>query len=189
MSGEPAGRMAYRVAQILEQLNSFHYSSLSMNMPDAINGRFYATLKNAGEYDNVSRKLGYRFNLVSSTFPSTATVGSTISAGITITNSGYAATHNVRSIEYIFKNNSTGTVYKKPIVQDPRWWFGGMTKEMVNQVSLTGIPAGVYSIYLNLPDSETSLSTRPEYSIRLANTGVWEAATGYNSLLRNITIQ
>jgi len=32
------------------------------------------------------------------------------------------------------------------------------------------------------------LHNRPEYSIRLANTGVWEDSTGYNSLLHQVVI-
>ncbi|WP_252864943.1 DUF4832 domain-containing protein [Capnocytophaga ochracea] len=33
---------------------------------------------------------------------------------------------------------------------------------------------------MNLPDPYQSLAHRPEYSIRLANKGIWEAQTGYN---------
>jgi len=35
---------------------------------------------------------------------------------------------------------------------------------------------------LSLPDPETRLRDRPEYSIRLANKGLWEPATGSNLL-------
>ena len=37
-----------------------------------------------------------------------------------------------------------------------------------------------YDLFLELPDP--LLANRPEYSIRLANVGVWEEATGYNKL-------
>ena len=36
--------------------------------------------------------------------------------------------------------------------------------------------------------TDPQLSSRPEYSIRLANDNVWEAATGYNNLLRSVTV-
>ena len=44
------------------------------------------------------------------------------------------------------------------------------------------LTAGDYNVYLNLPDPYKSLSTRPEYSIRLANKEVWEPQTGYNKI-------
>jgi len=189
MSGEPGGGLWHTVPQIIEELKSFHFSSLSMNQADGIENRFYEDLERAVEYNNISRNLGYRFSLVSSKMPSTASTGSAISATIIIANSGYAPTHNTRSVEFVFKNKATGQVYKKPILEDPRRWFGSTTHAMTHQIDLTGMPAGVYDVYLNLPDPEASINTRPEYSIRLANTGLWDAATGYNSLLRTLTIQ
>ena len=43
-----------------------------------------------------------------------------------------------------------------------------------------------YALLLTLPDP--LLSTRPEYSIHLANQGTWDAATGMNSLLHTLTV-
>jgi len=50
------------------------------------------------------------------------------------------------------------------------------------------VEPGTYQLLLNLPDPEPTLKGRPEYSIRLANAGVWEAATGYNNLQATIEI-
>jgi hypothetical protein len=41
---------------------------------------------------------------------------------------------------------------------------------------------GNYDLLLALPDQYSTLSQRPEYSIRLANEKVWEEKTGYNKL-------
>jgi hypothetical protein len=49
-------------------------------------------------------------------------------------------------------------------------------------------PAGDYEMLLNLPDAYASIAPRPEYSIRLANNDVWEAATGYNKLNHTIKV-
>ena len=43
-------------------------------------------------------------------------------------------------------------------------------------------------MYLNLPDPAAALSTRAEYSIRLANDATWENATGYNDLKHTINV-
>lgn len=188
VSGEPAGANAYSPSYVVNDLKAYHFSSLSMNMPDAINGGFYTGLQSAGRYDSISRLLGYRYSLVSSSIPDSATLGGSVSIDYSIFNNGFAANHNVRGVELVLRNNATGTVYRKDLVKDPRYWWGGVTQSLSNNISLVGIPAGTYSLLLNLPDSETSLSTNPAYSIRLANVGLWEAATGYNSLQHNLVI-
>lgn len=47
---------------------------------------------------------------------------------------------------------------------------------------------GAYKLYLWMPDNESTLATRTDYSIQLANTGTWEASTGYNDLLQTISL-
>jgi hypothetical protein len=37
-------------------------------------------------------------------------------------------------------------------------------------------------MYLNLPDPKPTLHDNPKFSIRLANSGIWNEATGYNKL-------
>jgi hypothetical protein len=189
-SGEPAGKTADTPSPtyILDDLKTYHFSSLSMNMPDALNEGFYSAIP-TDEYDAISRFLGYRYSLVSSSIPDSATLGGSVMVAYSIINNGFAANHNVRGVELILRNNDTGIVYRKDLVEDPRYWFGGLTKNMSSIIDLANIPAGTYSLFLNLPDSEISLSTNPAYSIRLANFGLWEAETGYNSLEHNLVIE
>ena len=78
----------------------------------------------------------------------------------------------LRPEKHIFKVNT-----------DPRRWAAGSTTEVGTEISLPkNLTAGEYNVYLNLPDPYKSLSTRPEYSIRLANKEVWEPQTGYNKI-------
>ena len=49
------------------------------------------------------------------------------------------------------------------------------------------MPAGQYQLLLELPDP--LLANRPEYSIRLANEGTWDAVTGLNNLNATITVR
>jgi hypothetical protein len=44
-------------------------------------------------------------------------------------------------------------------------------------------------MYLSMPDKYSSITARPEYAIRLANTDVWDAVTGYNKLLATIKVK
>ena len=50
------------------------------------------------------------------------------------------------------------------------------------------MPRGTYALLLNLPDPQASLRNRPEYSIQMANTTTWEAATGFNNLNHSVGI-
>jgi hypothetical protein len=89
----------------------------------------------------------------------------------------------------VLRNQDTKAVIIIPLTTDIRKWFSGniVCEETVN---LPGsIQPGKYDVLLNLPDAYPSLSTRPAYSIRLANDNVWEPQTGYNNLHHTITIQ
>jgi hypothetical protein len=55
-------------------------------------------------------------------------------------------------------------------------------------VSLGGIEKGSYDLFLNITDQDENLSKRPEYSIRLANSNVWEESTGMNNLQKKVTV-
>jgi hypothetical protein len=50
------------------------------------------------------------------------------------------------------------------------------------------MPPGRYELLLSLPDPCPALRGRPDYSIRLANKGVWEESTGYNSLGHTVNV-
>jgi hypothetical protein len=66
---------------------------------------------------------------------------------------------------------------------DPRLWLGPNELAITENLTLpANIIPGSYSLYLNLPDAASNLSTRPEYSIRFANLNTWDATTGYNNL-------
>lgn len=187
VSGEPAGGTPYTGEHIVYELKSYHFSSLSMNMPDA--AVFYKAIKAAGKYDSISMYLGYRYSLVKAAIPGKARVGGALLFSYTIHNSGWASTHNKRNVNLILRNTATGKVYQRRLISDPRYWFAGQTISLNCQVKLSGIPAGTYSLLLNLNDPEPLLSKRAAYSIRLANKELWEPATGYNSLQHTLLIK
>jgi hypothetical protein len=106
-----------------------------------------------------------------------------------VANTGFASLYNQRPVQLILRNTSTGAVYRLPMNADPRRWYAGTTVA-VNQTLVlpTSIPAGTYAMLLALPDAASSLSSRPEYSIQLANTGIWESSTGFNKLNLNLVV-
>ena len=93
---------------------------------------------------------------------------------------GWGKIYNTRDCELIFRNVETKKEFVVKLTNDPRHWC--MTDSSVAVNVSAPVPAstrdGEYAVYLNLPDPAASIRNRPEYSIRLANKGVWEDSTG-----------
>lgn len=137
--------------------------------------------------DIAKRNLGYRFTLTQGSYSSQVAAGGPLTVRFGVRNDGYAALFNPRQVELVLRNSS-GTLYRFALAVDPRQWASGSTTQVDQTVMLTGVPAGNYTLLLNLPDQAASLGLRPEYSIRLANANLWEAATGFNALNHTLNV-
>jgi hypothetical protein len=137
----------------------------------------------------IKRRLGYRFRLLNSSVPRKVKPAGTFSMKFEIANDGWASPYNPRRLEAILRNRQTGNEYYLRVNESPRKWMPGATK-IVNIVGgiPANMPAGEYQVLLNLPDPTPRLYNRSAYSIRLANQDVWEASTGYNSLLQSVIV-
>ncbi|WP_432989295.1 DUF4832 domain-containing protein [Dactylosporangium sp. CA-233914] len=169
----------------LQELSQFHWNYLNTDYrPEVLNG-----WTSGGCMTTVRRSLGHRLTLTQGTYPATATAGGSLAVQFTVQNAGWAAPFNPRGLTLVLRNTASGAVYLKPLNADPRRWAAGTSTTVNQTVSLSGVPAGSYRLLLWLPDPQPSLANRPEYAIRLANTGVWEPATGYNDLLHTVTVR
>jgi hypothetical protein len=127
--------------------------------------------------------------LTQGTYPNTATPGGPLNVQISIRNDGYAAPFNPRNREVILRNTSSGAIYRFALTSNPRFWLASTTTNINQTFTLpSNIPAGTYALLLNLPDPAASLGANPSYSIQTANVGTWEAGTGFNNLLKTVTI-
>ena len=185
MGGETCGVNAPRsqCPTATAELAQFHWSFINTDYePNVLN-----SWNSGGCLATVSKNLGYRFRLESGTYPATASPGGSLPISFTVHNDGYATPFNPRNLELVLRNTSTGTTYKLPIASDARRWTAGTSTTVSQTLTVpSSLPAGSYALLLNLPDP--LLSTRPEYSIRLANQSTWDAATGMNSLLHTLTV-
>ncbi|TCC24008.1 DUF4832 domain-containing protein [Kribbella sindirgiensis] len=185
MGGETCGVNAPRsnCPTATAELAQFHWSYLNTDYePNVLN-----SWNSGGCLTTVTKNLGYRFRLESGTYPGTASPGGSLPISFTVHNDGYATPFNPRNLELVLRNTSTGSTYKLPISSDARRWTAGTSTTVSQTLTVpSSLPAGSYALLLNLPDP--LLSTRPEYSIRLANQGTWDAATGMNSLLHTLTV-
>jgi len=151
----------------------------------------YDRWKAEGCFDTIARSLGYRLRLTSSTLPKTVAAGAPLQLAFTVVNDGWASPYNQRLLEAVLRNQQTGAVTRLRLPDDPRRWLPDQTAGYDVQVTAAvpaGLAPGTYDVLLSLPDPAATLYERPEYSIRLANAGLWEAATGYNLLQQAVQV-
>ena len=142
--------------------------------------------RTSGCYDEFQRNLGYRLSLVNAKFPGTATVNGSITPTINIINKGYAPLYHKKDVYLVFKNKTSGAYYEKALAADLRLCKPEVTQQIGEAISLSGIPAGEYDLYLRIADKAASLKTRIEYAIQLANTNVWVTENGGMNNLKQV---
>lgn len=149
-----------------------------------------AAWKNSGCFDEFQRNLGYRLALAKGNFAAEATVNSTYKAAFSITNKGYAPLYHKKNATLVLKNMTTGQYYDKALAVDLRTCKPAGTLEINEDISLSGLPAGTYNLYLRIADKSESLKDRIEYAVQLANKEVWAAEHGgINNLKHTLTIK
>jgi hypothetical protein len=167
------------------EMRHLHWSFLNQDYYHGVNDRW----KTLGCMNNIIRELGYRFTLQTGAYSDEVAPGGEIKIELAINNTGYSSPYNPRKMEFVLKNTETGEIYIAAVNEDPRFWKPMIPVELKFGIGLPhDIPAGMYDLYLNLPDPEPLLYSRPEYAIRLANKDVWDAATGYNYLQHQVKI-
>ena len=168
----------------LREMALYHWSYINMDFHEGTINSW----KNRC-MDDMKRKLGYRFALNYSKFTGNPVPGGHLKIELELKNEGFASPYNRRDVQIVLVRKGTSEKQVFKLNDDPRRWFAGKTVKVKADITLPQhLSKGLYDIYLNLSDPHQSLAHRPEYSIRLANKGIWEAQTGYNKL-NTITIQ
>lgn len=169
----------------LAEMEKFHWSYLNLDYNVSVLNNW----RNQGCFAKVDQKLGYRFVMTSGTYSGTAKPGGAFSVNLSVQNQGWAAPYNSRNVELVFRNTGTGALFFVKLAADPRRWMASQTATINQTVTLpSNMPRGNYALLLNLPDPQTSLRNRPEYSIQMANSNTWEATTGFNNLNHTVGI-
>jgi hypothetical protein len=154
-------------------LTRFHYNYLNSGYhPDVL-----SLWKTNGCYDEIVRRLGYRFELVNSNITNGILT-------INIKNVGFANVSNQRDVYVVLKNTINGTVYSFKLNTDIRLWNAGATTTITENLSTRAIPVGTYDIFINAPDKAINNS---KYSIQFANGNIYDGVTGYNKLNQKFT--
>lgn len=139
-------------------------------------------------FDNLNRKMGYRYQLTTATFPSQANPGSKASITLNIKNVGYAPLYNERHAYIVLKNGNNK--YQIQLQSDPRTWLpNDVVTTISEQITIpASVPNGTYQLYLYLPDASATIADDPRYAVRFANENIWDSNTGMNNLNASIQI-
>lgn len=154
-------------------MTRFHFSYLStVYNEDVLN-----YWKSNGCFDEIQKRLGYRYELLNSTL-------SNAMLTINLQNVGFATIFNLSKAYLIMKNISNATEYKFILNTDLRLWQAGQQTQLVHNMQLSTVPNGNYKLFLFLPDAPDGVppTFEPLYSIQCANIGTWEPIKGYNDL-------
>ncbi len=167
-----------------EEMAAMHVSFLNTAYNNEVNNDW----DSLGCISSIRKKLGYRFVLREAYFPAYAVAGHIFAFNMHIDNTGFASPFNPRPALIILRNLENGREFSVKCRVDIRTWYSGGFDWRETLKLPADIPAGKYSLFLNLPDKYLSLTQRPEYSIRLANEDCWEESTGYNKLNYILTV-
>ncbi len=149
-----------------------------------------AAWRASGCFDEFQSYLGYRLALVDGTYPATAPLSGSLAVKFNITNRGYAPLYHKKNAAIVLKNLTSGVFYEVPLQVDLRTVKPAATVEVNESVSLAGVPAGPYAMYLRIADEASSLKDVAAFSVRLANNNGWvEEHNGMNNLNHQLTIQ
>ncbi|HKY54137.1 MAG TPA: DUF4832 domain-containing protein [Anaerolineales bacterium] len=168
----------------LLEMDMFHWSFINNGYrAEVLNG-----WTSGGCMDTIRRSLGYRIILKEAFIPANLKPGSALSLNIRLSNDGFAAMFNPRPLFVVLQG--PGGRYDIPVSNiDPRHWAPGQESTFTINVNLpANITLGTYKLGFWLPDAYTSLRSKPAYSVRFANTNVWEATTGINILTTNFQV-
>jgi hypothetical protein len=160
---------------------------------DMLNLGYHPTVldgwKQEGCFREVQTRLGYRFVLLRSAIQDSVRPGGSLQVSLSLANEGWGKAFNPRSLELVLREERTQARYTLTLTNDPRRWSPGDSVYLrISGGIPASMPPGRYRTFLNLPDPMPRLKMRPEYSIRLANAGLWEDSTGLNALRHSVVV-
>lgn len=137
---------------------------------------------NAEQFKELRKRLGYRVYLTQAEFPEDVKVNDPLRVKVSLSNAGRAAPYRNRRVEvYLCKNYLGACPDAEKIlgtldqVIDIRAWYASSDPKVPIKFSFSaaiptsGLSPGTYYLFLRLPDDNKELSSRAEFSIRLAN--------------------
>ncbi len=182
VEGSSLAKKVYNQAE--SEMATYHWSFCGESYAEEVTKRWHQN----GIFDNLNRKMGYRFQLTTATFPTQANPGGKASITLNIKNVGYAPLYNERHAYIVLKNGNNK--YQIQLQSDPRTWLpNDVVTNISEQITIpSNVPNATYQLYLYLPDASATIADDPRYAVRFANENVWDSSTGMNNLNASIQI-
>ncbi len=171
-------------ANAIGEMAMLHWSFINNDyQPEVLN-----SWVNNGCMPEIRRRLGYRLILNQAIIPQVIQPGELLNFEINLKNAGFASMYNPRSVYLVLLGNNNRYDLLLPEI-DPRRWLAGQD---YNLIINTPIPANIlpgnYKIGLWLPDAYNSLQNNLSYTVRFANTNIWDVKNGLNILDADISV-
>ena len=186
MGGETCGVSDYCKCPVtLKDMAAYQWTYLNRDYNKSV----HKVWKNGGCWDEITRRLGYRIVMEKVLHTPDAVAGQPYRLVLYFRNDGFAAFQNPRDARLVFVASDgaetefalgdcvAAAASSNVTTADPRTWHSGPHR----LEAVFDLPAATGTLYLVL--SDPLLRDRPEYSAALANTDVWDPATGRNKLL------
>lgn len=170
--------------QAEEEMRTYHWSFCGAEYAEQVTGLW----RSSGIFERLNLLMGYRFQLVSGTYPDAVPAGGEASVSLTVRNVGFAPLYNARTA-YLVLRSDTHT-YRLALQTDPRRWLPDSAETVIQQTLTlpSDIEQGTYHLYLHLPDAYASLANNARFAIRMANVNCWDEATGMNDLNAELSV-
>ncbi len=160
-----------------------HYTYLNRDYNTTVLGNWGSNI------DVARRLLGYRISLVSGTYANSVPPGGVLSVSFSLRNDGYAPPVGPRSFEVLLRHETTNSLHRARLTADPRRLVPGAGHMIDGKLCVpASMAAGNYRLWLALADPAPALRAQVAYAMRLANTALWDASTGYHDLQHRVTI-
>jgi hypothetical protein len=172
----------------LAALEQYHYDYLNHDFWRPIVDKW----RSQGAYDEITRRLGYRYVLQEATAQSSVVAGGTFSLNVRVANEGFGKLYNPRPLNVVLRPVGGGAPTTLRAAEDARRVLplSGATTTVPLTVRLpAGLPSGAYDVFVSLPDAASALAGDPRYAVRFANENVWNASTGLNALNLRVVVE
>ncbi|CAN5645282.1 hypothetical protein BH09PSE5_BH09PSE5_45540 [soil metagenome] len=186
--------MRQSCAQILQEGSDYHLTYLNINFYTA----FMSSWKSGGCYAQVTRSMGYRFQLDAVTHPTSASRNTAIDVSVDLRNVGWSRIFSARKLVVTLRHKSSGALITAAGSTDMRTLPSQATSSTRTTVRVTvpsGAATGEYDVLLGMPDVYTTTANDSRFAVRFANADsvakgqAWETSVGRFDVGTSLTVQ
>lgn len=170
----------------IDELARYHWDYLGREFYTPIIDKWISQ----GYYDEISRRLGYRYVMTDAIAQESVAAGQTYSLNINMRNEGFGKLYNPRPLNIVLKPRNGGTPITLRAYNDARTVLplaGENTTVAITVQLPSNLASGAYDVHLALPDDASTLANDNRYAIRIANTNTWDSSNGGTNNL-NLTL-